>query len=179
MWIKEDEEMGWFEMKRQKNTLIVVFIMTSLLLAACNQTSKDISNYLQTGTLLDGEVENFMPTLDSLPNYENIEYRHTRKKMFIFEANSVLLNVQYDDETYKKEKELLAKPDESADDTFSINSYTFWLAETNGYPKSFGIIGTSDEKKSIAYLYFVDFDLDTISTSMKTFVKDYFKYDFK
>ncbi len=45
------------------------------------------------------------------------------------------------------------------------------------------MIGTSDDKKSIAYLYFYDSDLDYISkkdrgTSMEGFVKEYFDYDF-
>ena len=47
-----------------------------------------------------------------------------------------------------------------------------------GYPKSFGMIGTSDEKKRIAYLYFYDFDLDVGEANMAQFVKDYFDYEF-
>lgn len=51
------------------------------------------------------------------------------------------------------------------------------------FPKSFGMIGTSEEKKSIAYLYFYDFDLDYIGEKnerdpMANFVKKYFEYDF-
>jgi len=51
------------------------------------------------------------------------------------------------------------------------------------YPKSFGMIGTSDEKKSIAYLYFYDNDLDYIGdidekSPMSNFVKKNFKQDF-
>ena len=45
------------------------------------------------------------------------------------------------------------------------------------------MIGMSDEKNSIAYLYFYDSDLDYIgdeedSQPMASFVKEYFKYDF-
>jgi hypothetical protein len=51
------------------------------------------------------------------------------------------------------------------------------------YPKSFGMIGTSDEKKSIAYLYFYDYDLDYTGdidekSPMSNFVKENFKQDF-
>lgn len=44
------------------------------------------------------------------------------------------------------------------------------------------MIGIADEKKSIAYLYFYDYDLDYIENDnespMVNFVKKYFKYDF-
>ena len=71
---------------------------------------------------------------------------------------------------------------------FSINSYNFKVVkEYNGvksdFPSQFGIIGTSDEKHSIAYLYFYDFELDSIGYKddehpMQDFVESYFKYDF-
>ncbi|MFR5172590.1 MAG: hypothetical protein ACLTD6_15570, partial [Clostridium paraputrificum] len=71
---------------------------------------------------------------------------------------------------------------------FKVNSYTFRVASGNesytaDYPKSFGMVGTSDDKKSIAYLYFYDSDLDYISkkdnrTSMLEFIKEHFDYDF-
>jgi len=44
----------------------------------------------------------------------------------------------------------------------SKNSYIFKIDYTPGFPKYFGLIGTSEEKKSIAYLYFYDMDLDSI-----------------
>lgn len=52
---------------------------------------------------------------------------------------------------------------------FSINSYTFKVVAGNGkgntqFPKSFGMIETSERKKSIAYLYFYDTDLDIIGS---------------
>ena len=45
------------------------------------------------------------------------------------------------------------------------------------------MIGISEEKKSIAYLYFYDGDLDYIAEEneknpMANFVKEYFKYKF-
>ena len=137
-----------------------------------------------------------MPTLENLPKYEDIDYKYTKKRMFIFESHSVVLSIQYDDQTYKSEKEKLEETYEFLNKEnigfkqkgapvpphyeFSINTYTFRIVEevkgnegySMGYPKSFGMIGTSDEKKRIAYLYFYDFDLDVGEENMEQFVKN-------
>lgn len=169
-----------------------------LLLTGCSKTNTDIVEYLNTGTDIDTEAKDVMPVLDELPTYKDIVYRHTQKKMFLFEANSVLLVVEYDTKTYESEKEKLAEEfaiskleatSETTDDTsrpnveFSVNNYVFQVVEGSDYPKSFGMIGTSDEQQRIAYLYFYDFDLDKIGepddkNSMSKFVKSYFDYDF-
>ena len=62
-------------------------------------------------------------------------------------------------------------------------SYVFQVLEGDGYPKSFGMIDTSDELERIAYLYFYDFDLDIIgepddNNRMSKFVESYFDYEF-
>ncbi|WP_216629068.1 hypothetical protein [Cytobacillus massiliigabonensis] len=137
-----------------------------------------------------------MPTLDYLPEYEDIEYRYTNKTVLMFQSNSIALIVKYDDKTYEGEKEKIAEnytflnitsttKDEliTPEYKFSINSYSFKVVEGNEFLKSFGMIGTSNEKQSIAYLYFYDFDLDNIgdendSNLMPDFVKQYFDYDF-
>ncbi|WP_252504761.1 hypothetical protein [Sporosarcina sp. Marseille-Q4943] len=187
-------------MKRQHVSLIklLVIMTVALLLTGCSKTSTDIDEYLNTGTAMDAEAKDVMPVLDELPTYRDIDYRHTQKKMFLFEANSVVLVVEYDTQTYESEKGKLAedfaisKPEatsETTDDTsrpnveFSLNSYVFRVLEGNGYPKSFGMIGTSDEHQRIAYLYFYDSDLDKIGepddrNRMSRFVKSYFDYDF-
>lgn len=43
-----------------------------------------------------------------------------------------------------------------------------------GYPKQIGFIGISESEKTIYYLWFYDFDLDTID-DMQSFVTDNFK----
>ena len=97
-----------------------------------------------------------------------------------------------DDDYAFLKKEVKSKFDETkyyiTENEFLINSYKFRVIDDTQssnieYPKSFGIIGTSDDKNSIAYLYFYDFDLDYIGKedkdfSMANFVKEYFKYDF-
>ncbi|MGN1032167.1 MAG: hypothetical protein ACI4PU_01785 [Intestinibacter sp.] len=168
------------------------------------------------------DAEKFMPKIEDLPKYKKEFHSYTMEDMGVFCSEGLTLVVEYDEETYIKEK---AKLDdhydflknkkrlwgEGDDDRslygkeiafdkgpeynyvipearFSINSYDFKVVkEYNGvksdFPKQFGIIGISDEKHSIAYLYFYDFKLESIGEigdehPMQDFVKEYFRYDF-
>ena len=143
-----------------------------------------------------------MPAIEDLPEHQDISYKYNNFSVVLFETDTITLEVDYDEEIYEKEKEKLtqiykfldqkvvSKSDESKyyipEYEFSINSYSFRVVDENDnykaqYPKSFGIIGTSDEKKSIVYLYIYDEDLDYIEEdnegSMTNFVKKYFKFD--
>lgn len=175
-----------------------------LYITGCSKSSTNIDEYLKSGEHIDSYAKNVMPDISKLPKYKNIEYRYNNQSKILINSDAMLLVVQYDDETYKNEKVKLASNYkfldkkvllEGSDDTytipeyeFSINSYNFKIVDENnkkglGYPKSFGMIATSDEKKSIAYLYFYDSDLDYIGKkdekdSMTNFVKSNFKYDF-
>lgn len=190
----------------RKKYLIIILITFILCITVYSKSRSNIKYYLNSGTSIDSNAKDIMPTLNDLPKYQNIKYKYTHKSMIVFESNSVVLVVNYDDKTYKSEKDKLAKKyifldqkipfngDESKyiipEHEFSINSYTFKVVagNVNGkrntqFPKSFGMIGTSERKKSIAYLYFYDTDLDFIGRKddknpMADFVKDYFNYDF-
>lgn len=188
----------------RKKHLIIIMIISTIHIIGCTKSNINIENYLNTGNTIDSHAKYIMPNLDDLPKYKNIEYKYTHKSMLIFQADSVALIVNYDDETYKKEKDKLSEKYKFLDDEvlsdhdeskyvipehkFSINSYAFKVVNGNEesntqFPKSFGMIGTSEEKKSIAYLYFYDMDLDYIAEKddkypMADFVKDYFQYDF-
>jgi hypothetical protein len=177
-----------------------MLISFTLLTTSCRRSNSNIKDYLNTGTQIDTNSKNIMPTLGELPKYQNIEYKYTHKTilMFIFESESVALIVKYDDETYKSEKNKLAEKyvflsqkvgeDIIPEYEFLLNGYTFKVVAGNEknsteFPKSFGLIGTSDEKKSISYLYFYDVDLDYIGernekSPMANFVNEYFDYDF-
>ena len=188
----------------RKKYLIIILIAFILCITGCSKSSSNTEDYLNSGTSIDSNAKDIMPTLDDLPEYQNIAYKYTHKSMFIFESHSVALIVNYDDKTYKSEKDKLAEKNIflnkkvvfNADESkyiipeyeFAINSYNFKVVDGNEksntqFPKSFGMIGTSEEKKSIAYLYFYDTDLDYIGEKddkypMANFVKEYFKYDF-
>lgn len=188
----------------KKKYLIITLIALVFFVTGCIKSSSNIKNYLNSGRTIDTNAKDIMPNLNNLPKHESIAYEYTHAKILIFEADSVVLVVKYDDKTYQSEKDKLAERytfleekvksdyDESKDlipeYEFSINSYTFKVVAENEkdhtlFPKSFGMIGTSEEKKSIAYLYFCDFELDYIGKEnkehpMANFVNTYFEYDF-
>ena len=191
---------------KKKTTWGFVFLFIAIIVFTLIKTSDvkntDIQNYLVTDSNLYEEARYMMPILENLPKYIDIDYKYTKKRLFIFVSHSVVLSIQYDDETYKSEKEKLEETYEFLNKEnigfkqkgapvpphyeFSINTYTFRIVEevkanegySMDYPKSFGMIGTSDEKKRIAYLYFYDFDLDVGEANMEQFVKTYFDYEF-
>ena len=180
---------------------MIVLILSFIGFTRSNTTN--IKKYLNSGTKLDAYAKNFMPAIEDLPKYQGISCKYNHTSIILFETDTVMLVVNYDEETYKKEKEKLTEKYKFLNqkavvdfDTskycipeyeFSINNYDFKVVDESDnykakYPKSFGMIGISDEKKSIAYLYFYDYDLDYIQkdneSPMANFVKKYFKYDF-
>lgn len=185
-----------------KRHLIVLIITFAMAIIGCSKSNTDINDYLNSGNSIDEYAKNFMPSIDELPKFKDIHYQHNNINMILFESNSITLVVEYDEDTYKKEKENLEdkytflKDKAPFDDieyaipkyVFSINSYDFKVEEdkyenSQGYPKTFGMVGTSDEKNSIAYLYFQDLDLDYIGSKdqddpMADFVKQHFKHNF-
>lgn len=190
---------------RKKYLFILAIILILILgLIYYNKSKTSIKNYLNTGTKIDTEAKNFMPAIEELPKYQGISYKYNHTSIILFETDAIALVVNYDEETYKKEKEKLTEKYKFLDQKvvsdfdkskyyipeykFSINSYDFKVPEGDDnykakYPKSFGMIGMSDEKKSIAYLYFYDYDLDYIKSDsgspMADFIRKYFKYDFE
>lgn len=133
---------------------------------------------------------NFIPNVDKLPKYKDIVYQNHYEQILFFYSEYTEMIVEYDEETYLKEKNNLEKEYVFGDDDnklpkkyFSIGSYKFRVVQKYKdlecyFPKQFGIVGTSDNKKSIAYLSFKDMDLDSID-NMEDFVKDYFRYNFE
>jgi hypothetical protein len=187
----------------RKKYLFILIIVLVLSFTGCNKSSTNIKKYLNSGTKIDTHAKNFMPAIEDLPKHQDISYKYNHFSTILFVTDTITLVVDYDEETYKKEKERLTKKYKFLNEKvvldpregkycipeyeFSINSYDFKVVDGNDnynakYPKSFGMIGTSDEKKSIAYLYFYDYDLDYIENDnespMADFVKEYFKYDF-
>ncbi len=188
----------------RKKYLIVMIIAFILCITGCSNSSSKIDKYLNTGKTIDSNAKDIMPELEDLPEYEDIKYRYTHKSLLIFESDSVALIVKYDDNTFESEKKKIdeqytfldKKIKSSFDESkyyipeyeFSLRSYDFKVVDKNDtsnteFPKSFGIIGVSEDKKSIAYLYFYDSDLDYIGDEdeknpMANFIREYFKYKF-
>lgn len=190
--------------KVNKRYFLVILIISIFCMTGCSSTNSNIKNYLESGKIIDSRAKDIMPDIDELPKYKDIEYRYTHKSILFFSSDSVALVVSYDDSIFECEKEKINKQyifldkkiNADYDITkynipefeFEVNSYAFRVIDKDGtsnteYPKSFGMIGISEKKKSIAYLYFYDSDLDYIGDEneknpMSNFVKEYFHYKF-
>ena len=130
-----------------------------------------------------------MPGLDEIGEYNDVGY-FSRKDKSIFPDCSMQLVVKYDEEEYLKEKEklntaytYLEEPQKADfDDTvytipieeFSADGYDFKIAkfEDTVYPKNFGMVGTSDEKFEIVYLWLYAPDLDYICETTANEIKE-------
>lgn len=153
-----------------------------LLFGSYEQVNTDISRYNEDISEIGNAVK-FMPDLDTLTDYKDIEYTYKIGNKSIFVSNGYALFVTYDAEQYKTKKDEVM-----SNYTFVQNpilglgntEYTIPVAEFryNGYDmkvvpdeeyvvyqacKSFMILGFNDEECKIVYLYHYDDDLDYIA----------------
>lgn len=148
-----------------------------VLVAACIRTDDNIDNY--AADVRKYQAESFMPGLEGIGNYKEIEY-FSRKDNTFFPEYSIQLVVKYDEEIFLTQKDRLEnkytyleepqKP--KSDDTvytipaeeFSINEFDYKVVEFDDtvYPKNFGMVGISDDRCEIAYLWVYAPDLDYI-----------------
>ena len=164
--------------------LAIIIVITH---CSCVKTDNNIENYLQDIEKYQASL--FMPNLEDIGEYKEAKY-YTRKDETIFSEYSMQLVVKYDEGIFLKEKERLESAytylDEPQkpewDDTvytipiedFSSAGFNFKIAifEDTVYPKNFGIVGVSDEKYEIAYLWIYAPDLDYICETDKNEIKE-------
>ena len=158
----------------------IVFALLILSLCSCAKKDTDIDNYEEV--VQEYKASAFMPELDEVGVYENIKYLSRYEHSF-FPIDTIQLIVEYDEENFLKEKErldtaytYLDKPqlDEANDDfytipveRFSTAGFDFRVAvfEDSDFPEEFGMVGISEEKREIAYLWVYSIDLDYICTA--------------
>lgn len=161
----------------KKSMALAIAITLLLTLCSCTKTDNNIENY--SDDIKAYEASSFMPSLDNIGKYNNIEY-FSRKDKGFFPEYSMQLVVKYDEEEFLKEKEnlnsaytYLEEPQKADfDDTvytipieeFSAFGFDFKIAkfEDTVYPKNFGMVGVSDENFEIVYLWLYATDLDYI-----------------
>lgn len=185
-------------MKKFVSVLVLLFIV---LLSACDKVDTNIENYLNTSQpQVTEQAEKAMPSLETIGNYQDIEYWYGSQKVLFLESHAFLLKVFYSAEEYDKKLEelqqeyvFLEEPVQYSQERFllpqnkfELDGYTFQVVKQKEgweavYPKDFMMIGFSDEKKSLVYLYFYDENLDYISSeeepkSMEEFVQEYFDF---
>lgn len=133
--------------------------------------------------------QEILPELNELGEYSDVKFRHFHQNMAVFSCDSYTLKVIYDDKNYELQKNLLdstymfqSDPIEDSENEYIEHCFTYdgydfrFLSLRNysqlDYPKKICLIGTNDEKNTIAYLYFEDTDLDSIG-SYEDFMEDY------
>lgn len=188
---------------RKKYYFIFISVLILISFGIVHSNSTNLKKYLNSGTNIDSYAKNFMPAIKDLPEYQNISFKYNHFSLILLGTGGITLVVKYNEETFENEKKKLAEKYKYLDHKvlsnfdrskyyipeyeFSINNYIFKVVDSSEnyqaeYPKSFGMIGISEEEKSIAYLYFLDLDLDYIEEDnenpMAVFVKKNFKYDF-
>jgi len=161
----------------KKMSVIILILIITITLCSCVKTDNNIENY--TDDIEKYQADLFMPDLEDIGEYKDVEY-FIRKDENIFPEYSMQLVVKYDEESFSKEKERLEsaytyidepqKPDWNDDvytipiEEFSAAGFNFKIAifDDTDYPQNFGMVGVSDEKFEIAYLWIYAPDLDYI-----------------
>lgn len=183
----------------RKMLLILLAIILAFVCCSCVKTDNNIENYAKDVEKYQADL--FMPNLAEIGEYNVVEY-FSRKDETIFPEYSMQLVVKYDEDIYLKEKERLKtaytyldkaqEADGNKDvytipvEEFSYAGFSFKVAtfEDTVYPKNFGMIGVSDEKFEIAYLWIYAPDLDSICEkedneiqAMNEFIEYYFSLE--
>ena len=180
----------------KKITAMFVSILIMVTLCSCVRTDRNIENY--PADIVKYQATLFMPNLDEIGDYKDANY-FVRKDESIFPEYSMQLVIKYDEEIFLKEKERLEgaytyldKPQKLDGDedfytipieAFSFAGFDFKIAvfEDTVYPKNFGMVGISDEKCEIAYLWIYAVDLDYICKADENEIKamsEFMEYHF-
>lgn len=177
--------------KALKICLIVVLIMAIifggfvfLLVGSYERVKTNINQYSNDVNEIANAAK-FMPDLETLTGYTEIEYTYKIKcysTLAGFYSDSFALFVSYDEEKYAAAKNkaltehsFLQQPVMCSVDTYTLpvtefeyNGYTMKVVPDEEYIdfcacKSFMLVGFNDEECKIAYLYYYDFDIDYIA----------------
>lgn len=167
-------------------TLAVICLSGFIYFVAGSYTRRSISIYEK----LCAEDE-LLPELDELGNYSDVKFRHFHQNYYIFCCDSYTLKVIYDDENYELQKNQLnsdfmfqEEPIDNRDEkdiepAFSYDGYDFRFLSDDylafNFPKKIYLIGTNDDENTIAYIYFDDHDLDSLTT-VEFFMEEYINW---
>lgn len=165
---------------------LIISMSISLLLDTYPPLLTNINNYDEYVDEVYN-AETFMPSFESLPDYESIEVYYDNRS-----SKSISLSITYDEIDYKDAKmaileQYTALEEESLvrdgvyliqSTKFEYGSYTVLVIDNENfdYPSNFGMIGYSDEHNSITFLFFYDRSRGQISYDMADFVDENFKF---
>lgn len=133
-----------------------------------------------------GTAKDLLPPVDELGEYENVQFSYKKVDYLFFVSEGIALFLDYSEDNYALAKAYIEEkytfidqPYTSTPDlpyvdfpvaTFTYEDYSFRIAptpqtkestgETYYMCKSFVMIGYNESIKSVAYLYYHDFDID-------------------
>lgn len=176
--------------------VVIVGILCYVLFAGQTEVTTDISYY----QALSGETEGpcsleirgeredifcpyELPKLAELEPYEGLRFHYQARQIFVFQAHSYILILQYDEGVYEQQIAALEEKytwrtegiegeTEAVDPDFELDGFTFRCAEGGYYPKEMLCIGTDETRREIAIIYFYDQDLDFVDPDMAAFLID-------
>ncbi len=168
--------------KSKKIFFIPILVIVLLAVSACSFLVYWYNHVIITRVDSIEEVAKYGAT-DFFPtdyqNYDDVYFVKNNRFHLISESESVTMKIT-DSENFGSLKADIVrkygKTDFFGNEPFEYNSAIFRAVTGGklGYPKQMGFIGMSESEKTIYYLWFYDFDLDSIG-DMETFVVDNFK----
>lgn len=175
-------------MKKGTKIFISVFLAITIILSAllwwwCGFFYSTNSYFYKQ---VSNSEYNALPTIESLPEHRDVKYKYFKDYMGVWESEAYTMIVEYDDETYNNQKNVVCEPFEALTDwtDFDENDYPIVKKVTSGielngfsfkmystdYPHKIFFIGANDDANQIAYIYFEDHDLDSISEPYSDFI---------
>lgn len=168
--------------RRFKPIFVILFAIVILAVSVCCflvywNNHGIIKNVNSIEEVAEYGATDFFPT--DYQNYSNVQFVKNNRWQLISKSESITMKIA-DPENFESLKAAIAhkygKNDFFGDEPFEYKS-TVFRAVTGGklgYPKQMGFIGISESEKTIYYLWFYDFDLDSMG-DMKLFVIENFK----
>ena len=180
LWFK-DKGVDFLK-KSRKKFFIPVLVIVLLAVSACGflvywDNHGIITKVDSIEEVAEYGATDFFPT--DYQNYKNVHFVKNNRRQLIFESESVTMKIT-DPEKFESLKADIARKygetDFFGNEPFEYKSKVFRAVTDGqlGYPKQMGFIGISESEKTIYYLWFYDFDLDSIG-DMETFVVENFK----
>ena len=183
-------------MKTMIKRVSVVLICAVLLFVSsgCCRVKNDLSIYQ---AFLEN-VATPLPSLDRFPDYEDVRFQYYHDEALFFQWDAYTVILRCSENTYDQEKQRLEQtfqfatepilneelePDypRTVDPVFSLDGFDFRLLSIEAYAGQYGLeypkymvfIGTSDNTREIAYIHYLDQDLDCISTDFAGFLMEH------
>jgi hypothetical protein len=189
-WYPNDGKHGW------KRTAITIGIILTIIALGVGliwhnityvASDRNMDNYPSQDTAFAQMASLRMPELSSFPQDAQLHFENKKHQVGFSYWQSTLLTAAYHQSTYQMEKANLDQKYDFLSDSnqkneayytipvaeFSVKGYDFRVIDPPGdefdnFPSEIGMIATSDEEKTIVYLYCYDQNLYTMGEGVAT-----------